>query len=163
MLSTPPGCGSHPGMGATPRLSRQIAGWPSPVGQSRAMIATDQRRFAPSPSILNVDATFVSLQNDPRAEDKAPPVERHEIVDLTARRADFAESCVDLLPRAHDQYKRCPPFSVWVSDVDSTLPDCRWLLDRDHSRWYPTAAPSGRARRLTISVSSRGSGRSWSN
>jgi hypothetical protein len=104
------------------------------------MIATDQRRFAPSPSILNVDATFVSLQNDPRAEDKAPPVERHEIVDLTARRADFAESCVDLLPRAHDQcrHKRCPPFSVWVSDVDLDLhltPNELILLRNLESGW----------------------------
>ena len=52
--------------------------------------------------ILDVDATFVSLQKDPRPDDRATLLERTEIVDLTADLTDFAEtaalvSCLDLV------------------------------------------------------------------
>ncbi len=49
-----------------------------------------------------MDATFVSLQKDPRPDDKAILLERTEIIDLTAHLTDFAEtaalvSCLDLV------------------------------------------------------------------
>ncbi len=42
--------------------------------------------------ILDVDATFVSLQQDPRPADKAVLEQRADIVDLTAHLADFVET-----------------------------------------------------------------------
>ena len=42
--------------------------------------------------ILDVDATFVSLQKDPRPDDQAMLRERTDIVDLTADLTDFAET-----------------------------------------------------------------------
>ena len=42
--------------------------------------------------ILDVDATFISLQKDPKADDKAFLVERTDIVDLTEHLTDFTET-----------------------------------------------------------------------
>jgi hypothetical protein len=59
------------------------------------MIATNQRRFAPSP-VLDINATFVRLQKEPRPEDKPVLVERHQIVDLIADLADLDETAACL-------------------------------------------------------------------
>jgi tetratricopeptide (TPR) repeat protein len=94
--------------------------------------------------ILDVDATFVSLQKDPRPEDKALLAERNDIVDLTAHLTDFAEtaaliSCLDLVVSVDTSVVHlsgalgCP---TWV--MLCYTPDYRWLLDRDDSPWYPT-------------------------
>ena len=42
--------------------------------------------------ILDLDATFVSLQKDPRPDDQATLLERTDIVDLTADLTDFTET-----------------------------------------------------------------------
>lgn len=52
--------------------------------------------------LLDVDATFISLQKDPRPADREFLCERGDIVDLTADLSDFAEtaalvSCLDLV------------------------------------------------------------------
>jgi tetratricopeptide (TPR) repeat protein len=94
--------------------------------------------------LLDVDATFVSLQKDPRPDDKALLRDRTDIVDLTVHFTDFAEtaaliSCLDLVitvctSTAHlAGTLRCP---TWI--LLPYLPDWRWLLDRDDSPWYPT-------------------------
>jgi tetratricopeptide (TPR) repeat protein len=94
--------------------------------------------------ILDVDASFVSLQKDPRPDDRATLLERPEIVDLTAHLVDFAEtaalvSCLDLVITvdtsiAHLSGALGRP--TWI--LLPYMPDYRWLLDRDDSPWYPT-------------------------
>ena len=95
--------------------------------------------------ILDADATFISLQRDPRPEDQAVLRERNDIVDLTASLTDFSETaaligCLDLVISvdtsvAHLSAALGRP--TWI--VLPHVPDYRWLLDRDDSPWYPTA------------------------
>jgi tetratricopeptide (TPR) repeat protein len=100
------------------------------------------RALAP---IFDVDATFVSLQKDPRPADKTTLLERTDIVDLTAHLTDFTEtaalvSCLDLVITVDTSVAHlaaalgCP---TWI--LLPYTPDYRWLLDRDDSPWYPSA------------------------
>jgi tetratricopeptide (TPR) repeat protein len=94
--------------------------------------------------LLAVDATFVSLQKDPRPDDAALLGARLEIVDLTADLTDFVEtaaliSSLDLVITvctsvAHLAGTLGRP--TWV--MLPYLPDWRWLLDRPDSPWYPS-------------------------
>ncbi len=94
--------------------------------------------------ILDVDATFVSLQKDPRPGDAALLRERTDIIDLTAHLTDLGEtaalvSCLDLVVTvdtsvAHLSAALGRP--TWI--LLPHTPDYRWLLDRDDSPWYPT-------------------------
>ena len=94
--------------------------------------------------ILDADATFVSLQKDPRPDDRAALLERPGIIDLTADLNDFADTaaliaCLDLVITvdtsvAHLAAAMGRP--TWI--LLPYLPDWRWLLDRDDSPWYPT-------------------------
>ena len=94
--------------------------------------------------ILDADATFVSLQKDPRAEDRPTLQERADIVDLTDHLTDFVEtaalvSCLDLVISvdtsvAHLSAALGRP--TWI--LLPHTPDYRWLLDREDSPWYPT-------------------------
>jgi tetratricopeptide (TPR) repeat protein len=94
--------------------------------------------------ILDVDATFVSLQKDVRAEDMPALRERSDIVDLTDHLSDFAEtaalvSCLDLVITvdtsvAHLSGALGRP--TWI--LLPYAPDYRWLLHREDSPWYPT-------------------------
>jgi len=94
--------------------------------------------------LLDVDATFVSLQKDPRPNDQAVLLERTEIVDLTAYLTDFTETaalanCLDLVITVDTSVAHlagalgCP---TWI--LLPYTPDWRWLLDRDDNPWYPT-------------------------
>jgi tetratricopeptide (TPR) repeat protein len=94
--------------------------------------------------ILDVDATFVSLQKDPKVDDKAFLRERADIIDLTVDLTDFSEtaalvSCLDLVITVDTSVAHlagsmgCP---TWI--LLPYTPDYRWLLDRDDSPWYPT-------------------------
>jgi len=95
--------------------------------------------------ILDVDATFVSLQKSPCADDRAILRDRAEIIDLTADLADFSAtaalvSCLDLVISvdtavAHLAGALGRP--TWI--LLPYTPDYRWLLDRDDSPWYPSA------------------------
>jgi hypothetical protein len=95
-------------------------------------------------AMLDLDAAFVSLQKDPRPDDKLVLAERGEVVDLTAHLTDFMEtaaliSCLDLVITVDTSVAHlagalgCP---TWI--LLPYLPDWRWLLDRDDSPWYPT-------------------------
>jgi tetratricopeptide (TPR) repeat protein len=95
--------------------------------------------------LFDLDATFVSLQKDPRPEDQASLRERPGIVDPTAHLTDFADtaalvSCLDLVVTVDTSMAHlagamaCP---TWILLPYS--PDYRWMLDRNDSPWYPTA------------------------
>jgi tetratricopeptide (TPR) repeat protein len=95
-------------------------------------------------AILDVDASFVSLQKDPRPNDAAILRERGDIVDLTADLTDFTEtaalvSCLDLVITVDTSVAHLAGAlgcSTWI--LLPYTPDYRWLLDRDDSPWYPT-------------------------
>jgi tetratricopeptide (TPR) repeat protein len=94
--------------------------------------------------LLDVDATFVSLQKDPRPDDKVP-LEQTDIVDLTAHLTDFAETaallgCLDLVITVDTSVAHLAGAlgrPTWI--LLPWTPDYRWLLDRDDSPWYPSA------------------------
>ena len=95
--------------------------------------------------ILDVDATFVSLQKNPKAGDQETLLEHPDIIDLTADLSDFSDtaalvSCLDLVITvdtsvAHLSAALGRP--TWI--LLPYTPDYRWLLDRDDSPWYPSA------------------------
>jgi tetratricopeptide (TPR) repeat protein len=94
--------------------------------------------------ILDIDATFVSLQKDPRPTDKAILEKRADIVDLTAHLTDFVEtaalvSCLDLVITVDTSVAHLAGAlgrPTWI--LLPYVPDYRWMLDRDDSPWYPT-------------------------
>jgi hypothetical protein len=94
--------------------------------------------------ILDVDASFVSLQKDPRPGDQAVLLDRTDIVDLTSHLTDFAEtaalvSCLDLVITVDTSVAHLAAAlgrPTWI--LLPHTPDYRWLLDRDDSPWYPT-------------------------
>jgi hypothetical protein len=94
--------------------------------------------------ILDVDATFVSLQKDPRRDDAAVLRERSDIVDLTVHLSDFLEtaalvSCLDLVITVDTSVAHLAGAlgrPTWI--LVPYTPDYRWLLDRDDSPWYPS-------------------------
>ena len=100
------------------------------------------RALAP---LFGCDATFVSLQKDPRPADKAFLRERPDIIDLSEHLTDFSATaalmaCLDLVitvdtSTAHLAGALARP--VWI--LLPYTPDYRWLLDRDDSPWYPSA------------------------
>jgi ADP-heptose:LPS heptosyltransferase len=95
--------------------------------------------------LLDVDATFVSLQKDVRASDEAVLKERGDILNFGPLLESFADtaaliSCLDLIISvdtsvAHLAGALGKPFWVLVP----FLPDWRWLLERSDNPWYPTA------------------------
>jgi tetratricopeptide (TPR) repeat protein len=94
--------------------------------------------------LFDLDATFVSLQKDPRPDDKALLSARTDIVDFTADLTDFVEtaalmSCLDLVITVCTSTAHLAGTLgclTWV--MLPYLPDWRWLLDRCDSPWYPT-------------------------
>ncbi|HLX18118.1 MAG TPA: tetratricopeptide repeat-containing glycosyltransferase family protein [Bradyrhizobium sp.] len=94
--------------------------------------------------VLDVDASFVSLQKDLRPDDGATLIEHPEIVDPTAQLTDFAEtaalvSCLDLVITVDTSVAHLAGAlgrPTWI--LLPYMPDYRWLLDRDDSPWYPT-------------------------
>src|SRR6185437_13247238 len=94
--------------------------------------------------LLEADATFFSLQKDPRPRDKAFLSERTDIVDFTADFSDFIEtgaliSCLDLVITVDTSMAH---LAAGLGQRTLILlpytPDPRWLLDRDDNPWYPT-------------------------
>jgi len=91
--------------------------------------------------LLDLDADFVSLQKEPRAEDR-PQLVQSRIVDLTAHLADLAEtaaltSCLDLVVTVDTSVAHLAAAlgrPTWI--LLPHTPDHRWLLGRDDSPWY---------------------------
>jgi tetratricopeptide (TPR) repeat protein len=109
--------------------------------------ANDRNRSMPLREltrILDLDATFVSLQKDPRPDDKAFLLERAGVIDLTADLTDFVEtaalvSCLDLVITVDTSVAHLAAAlgrPTWI--LLPWTPDYRWLLDREDSPWYPT-------------------------
>jgi ADP-heptose:LPS heptosyltransferase len=95
--------------------------------------------------LFDIGASFVSLQKDPRPDDKAFLAGRDDIVDLTAHLTDFVEtaaliSCLDIVITVDTSVAHLAATlgrPTWI--LLPHLPDWRWLLDRDDSPWYPAA------------------------
>ncbi len=93
--------------------------------------------------ILDVDATFVSLQKQPRPQDIETLRQLTGIIDLTADLTDFAEtaalvSCLDLVIAVDTSVAHLAAAlgrPTWI--LLPYVPDYRWLLGRDDSPWYP--------------------------
>jgi ADP-heptose:LPS heptosyltransferase len=94
--------------------------------------------------LFDTNTSFVSLQKDPRPDDKAALLARTDIVDLTADLTDFAEtaalvSCLDLVISVDTSVAHLAAAlgrPTWI--LLPYTPDYRWLLGRDDSPWYPT-------------------------
>jgi tetratricopeptide (TPR) repeat protein/ADP-heptose:LPS heptosyltransferase len=94
--------------------------------------------------LLDLDATFVSLQKELRPDDQAALRQRTDIIDLTADLTDLRETaallcCLDLVITVDTSVAHLAATlgrPTWVLLPYS--PDYRWLLDRDDSPWYPT-------------------------
>jgi hypothetical protein len=95
--------------------------------------------------LLDIDATFVSLQKDVRPADAKVLNERSDLLHFGDEIRDFADTAaiisnLDLVIAidtsvVHLAGALAKP--VWV--LLPFMPDWRWLLDRDDSPWYPTA------------------------
>jgi hypothetical protein len=96
-------------------------------------------------SFFDIDATFVSLQTDVRADDAAVMKDRGDILDCGDALEDFADTAalvsqLDLVIAADTSVAHLAGAlakPVWV--LLPYVPDWRWLLARDDSPWYPTA------------------------
>jgi Flp pilus assembly protein TadD len=94
--------------------------------------------------ILDIDATFVSLQNNPRPQDADFLRDRGDIVDLSQHMTDFTEtaalvSCLDLVLTVDTSVAHLAAAlgrPTWI--LLPHTPDFRWLLHRDDNPWYPT-------------------------
>ena len=100
------------------------------------------RRFA---RILGVDAEFICLQKELRADDQDVLKAVGGIVDIREHLRDFADtaaliSCLDLVISVDTSVAHLAGAmgcAVWI--LVPYAPDYRWLLDREDSPWYPTA------------------------
>ena len=94
--------------------------------------------------LLDVDATFISVQKEMNAQDKAALQEMPGIIDLADQLTDFAETaallaCLDLVITVETSVAHLAGAlgcKTWT--LLCYTPDHRWLLDRDDSPWYPT-------------------------
>jgi tetratricopeptide (TPR) repeat protein len=108
----------------------------------------DHRRSMPLQTmarLLDVDATFVSLQKDPRPDDKVFLSERPDIIDLSTSLNDFLQtaaliSCLDVVITVDTSVAHLAATlgrATWI--LMPYIPDWRWLLGRNDSPWYPSA------------------------
>jgi tetratricopeptide (TPR) repeat protein len=94
--------------------------------------------------LLALDASFISLQKDPRPDDKAVLLAHRGIVDLTEHLTDFTETAallagLDLVITVDTSVAHLAGtlgIPTWI--LLPYTPDFRWLLSRDDSPWYPS-------------------------
>jgi tetratricopeptide (TPR) repeat protein len=143
-ITAPPGSlGRWTGLvGPKGKLRIGLAWSGSPTHKADAIRSIDLRSLLP---LLNIDAEFISLQKDVRADDATVLKERSDIAHFTDKLDTFADTAaiianLDLVISvdtsvAHLAGALAKP--VWV--LLPFVPDFRWLLDREDSPWYPTA------------------------
>src|SRR5581483_12280390 len=93
--------------------------------------------------LLDLDAAFISLQKDPKPDDKAL-LEQAGVIDVSTHLTDFSETaalidCLDLVITVDTSVAHLAGAlgrPTWI--LLPYLPDWRWLLGRDDSPWYPT-------------------------
>jgi Tfp pilus assembly protein PilF len=96
-------------------------------------------------SLLDINATFVSLQKDVLAGDAAVLKARSDLHHFGDELKDFSDTAalisnLDLVISVDTSVVHLAGAlakSVWV--LLPFIPDWRWLLDREDSPWYPTA------------------------
>jgi tetratricopeptide (TPR) repeat protein/ADP-heptose:LPS heptosyltransferase len=130
------------------RLQNRLGPYSKPrvglVWSGRANHMNDHNRSLPKQKLsrlLDLDAAFVSLQKDPRPDDRAL-LDRTSIVDLTSHLTDFSEtaalaSCLDLVITVDTSVAHLAGAldrATWI--LLPYTPDYRWLLGRDDSPWY---------------------------
>ena len=95
--------------------------------------------------LLDVDATFVSLQKDVRPADAAVLDQRSDVLHFGSALNDFSDTAaliskLDLVISVDTSIVHLAGAlgsPVWV--LLPYIPDWRWLLDRDSTPWYPSA------------------------
>jgi tetratricopeptide (TPR) repeat protein len=129
-------------LGARHRCRIGIAWAGDPDQEGDHARSTDLRSFLP---LLDVNATFVSVQKELRPGDQAVLKEHNEILHFGDALSDFSEtaallSCLDLVICSDTTVAHLAGamrIPVWV--LLPFTPDWFWLLDRADSPWYPTA------------------------
>ena len=117
------------------------------VWSGHAAHKNDRNRSLPLKALaplLALDADFISLQKDPRSDDKAVLLAQGGMVDLTAHLTDFTETaallaCLDLVISVDTSVAHLAGTlgrPTWM--LLPYTPDFRWLLGRDDSPWYPS-------------------------
>jgi hypothetical protein len=94
--------------------------------------------------LLDIPATFVSLQKDVRPNDAALLKQRKDILHFSEELNDFSDTAalishLDLVISVDTSVAHLAGAlgkTVWV--LLPFIPDWRWLLDREDSPWYPT-------------------------
>ena len=94
--------------------------------------------------LLDVDATFVSLQREVRADDATVLQDRSDLFHFSDELRNFSDTAalmsnLDLIVSVDTSVAHLAGAlgkSVWV--LLPFIPDWRWLLDREDSPWYPT-------------------------
>ena len=123
-----------------PRIGVAWSGEPTHAGDANRSIPLSSLL-----SLLDIGATFVSLQKDVRAADATVLQGRSDLLDFRDDLKSFSDTAalvsqLDLVISvdtsvAHLAGALAKP--VWV--LVPFVPDWRWQLDRDDSPWYPTA------------------------
>jgi tetratricopeptide (TPR) repeat protein len=125
-----------------PRIGLVWSGNPNPINPGDHIRSIGFNSFL---SLLDINATFVSLQKDVRAADAMVLKDRSDLLHFGDELSTFSDTAalisnLDLVISvdtsvAHLAGALGKP--VWV--LLSFLGDWRWLLDREDSPWYPTA------------------------
>jgi tetratricopeptide (TPR) repeat protein len=142
----------HASPQAASRWDARLSPWTGPrvglVWSGRPTHKNDRNRSIKLQALLpllDIDAVFVSLQRDLRADDAAILKDQKNIIHFGDELRDFSDTAalisnLDLVISvdtsvAHLAGALSKP--VWI--LLPFIPDWRWLLDRDDSPWYPTA------------------------
>jgi tetratricopeptide (TPR) repeat protein len=132
--------GARLGSKRRPKVGLAWSGRPAHVNDRNRSI-----RLAALLSLLDIHATFVSLQKHVQPEDARTLETRNDLLHFGDALTDFSTTAalianLDLVIAVDTGIVHLAGAlakSVWV--LLPFLPDWRWLLDRDDSPWYPTA------------------------
>jgi len=124
---------------------KSVRGLGLPVGQPDQQERPKRSiTLAALSSLLDVDATFVSLQKEVRPDDAEMLTERGGLLHFGNELKDFSDTAalianLDLVISVDTSVAHLAGALESRSGVAAHVPDWRWLIDRDDSPWYPTA------------------------